>query len=139
MASEEGEKTAGQGAAGGLTTWPRNRRLETRCGVDTSAVIRLIKTRSQLAGQILDLSMGGCRIHTVERFPLGIYTRVEVEFHLRGLPLLLGGVVQAIHERKEVGIRFLDVSPRKRDDLKELIAEIEECRNSGIGNVADAG
>jgi hypothetical protein len=67
----------------------------------------------------------------VERFPVGIYTRAEIEFKLQGTALLLGGVVQAIHGRNEVGIRFLDVSPRKREQLAELIEEIREMRGSG--------
>ena len=106
----------------------RDRRTEARCDVDTSVVIILVKIASKLAGQILDLSLGGCRIHTVDRFPVGIYTRVEIEFKLQGMALLLGGVVQAIHGRNEVGVRFLDVSLRKREMLAELIAEIREMR-----------
>jgi c-di-GMP-binding flagellar brake protein YcgR len=108
----------------------RDRRLETRCDVDTSVAIHLVKIASRLPGQILDLSLGGCRIHTVDRFPVGIYTRVEIEFRLQGTALLLGGVVQAIHGRNEVGIRFLDVSARKREQLAELIEEIREMRES---------
>jgi PilZ domain-containing protein len=108
----------------------RDRRTEARCNVDSSVLIRLVKVASRLGGQILDLSLGGCRIHTVERFPVGIYTRVEIEFRLQGTALLLGGVVQAIHGRNEVGIRFLDVSPRKRELLAELIEEIREMRGS---------
>jgi hypothetical protein len=109
----------------------RDRRVEARCGVDTSVVIHLVKVGSRLDGQIVDMSLGGCRIHTVERFPVGIYTRAEIEFKLQGTALLLGGVVQAIHGRNEVGIRFLDVSPRKREQLAELIEEIREMRGSG--------
>jgi hypothetical protein len=112
------------------TTSRRDRRTELRCNVDTSVAIHLVKIASRLAGQILDLSLGGCRIHTIDRFPVGIYTRVEVEFRLQGTALLLGGVVQAIHGRNEVGIRFLDVSPRKRGQLAELIEEIREMRES---------
>jgi c-di-GMP-binding flagellar brake protein YcgR len=108
----------------------RDRRTEARCNVDSSVLIRLVKVASRLGGQILDMSLGGCRIHTAERFPVGIYTRVEVEFRLQGTALLLGGVVQAIHGRNEVGIRFLDVSPRKRELLAELIEEIREMRGS---------
>jgi c-di-GMP-binding flagellar brake protein YcgR len=107
------------------------RRADKRCGVDTSAVIDLVKIGSKLEGQILDLSVGGCRIHTVERFPVGIYTRVETEFRLQGLPFRLGGVIQAIHNRNLVGIRFLDVSPRKREQVSELIDEIVEMRAAG--------
>lgn len=142
MAQEEAERKTGLKAGAGdkaLTPSPPNRRLEARCCVDTSAAVHLIKIRSRLAGQILDLSQGGCRIRTTERFPVGIYTRVEVEFRLQGLPLLLGGVVQAIHGRDEVGIRFLDVSARKGEDLKELIAEIQEAQSSGVQNSAGGG
>ena len=103
---------------------PRERRTSPRARVDTSAVIYLVKIASKLTGQIIDLSLGGCRIRTDERFALGIYTRVETEFRVQGLPVRLGGVIQAIHERNQVGIRFLDVSPRKRLQLVELIEEL---------------
>ena len=104
----------------------RERRAQSRQGVDTSAVIFLIKIAAKLPGRILDLSLGGCRIRTDERFPVGIYTRVETEFRLEGLPFRLAGVVQAIHDRHQIGIRFLDMSPRKKDQVAQLIAEIEE-------------
>jgi hypothetical protein len=32
------------------------------------------------------LSLNGCRIHSDERFAVGVYTRVETEFRLEGLP-----------------------------------------------------
>jgi hypothetical protein len=104
----------------------RDRRATHRCGIDTSAVIDLVKVGSRLAGQIVDLSVGGCRIRTAEKFPVGIYTRVEAEFQLHGLPFRLGGVIQAIHNPNTVGIRFLDMSQRKKDQVEELIAEIDE-------------
>ncbi len=74
----------------------------------------------------VDLSIGGCRVRTAERFPVGIYTRIETEFKLHGLPFRLGGVIQAIHDRNTVGIRFLDLSQRKKDQVAELVAEMEE-------------
>ena len=77
---------------------------------------------------ILDLSLSGCRIRTEERFPVGIYTRVEIEFRLQGLPFRLGGVIQAIHDRNMVGMRFLDLSERKRQQVLDLIDEIEQMR-----------
>ncbi len=109
----------------------RERRVNRRCEVDTSAVIYLVKIGSKLNGKILDLSLGGCRIRTAERFPVGIYTRVETEFRLQGLPLRLAGVIQAIHDRNLVGVRFLDVSQRKREQIAELIDEIVEMRGVG--------
>lgn len=107
---------------------PRERRNQSRHDVDTSAVLNLVNVASRLQGRILNLSIGGCRIRTEERFPVGIYTRVETEFHLEGLPFRLGGVVQAIVDRHQVGIRFLDMSERKREQVAQLIEEIEEMR-----------
>lgn len=107
---------------------PRDRRAQSRHEVDTSAVILLVKIASTLRGRIVDLSLGGCRILTDEKFPVGIYTRVETEFRLEGIPFRLGGVIQAIHDRHTVGIRFLDLSDRKRQQVADLIGEIEEMR-----------
>lgn len=104
----------------------RDRRGKSRHKVDSFCTIFLVRAGSALRGRILDLSLSGCRIHTDQRFPVGIYTRVEVEFHLQGLPFRLGGVVQAIHNRNTVGIRFLDVSERKRQQVQELIGAMEE-------------
>jgi hypothetical protein len=111
----------------------RDRRAQSRHAVDTTVMILLINIASQVYGRILDLSVGGCRIHTNERFPVGIYTRVEVEFHLEGLPFRLGGVIQAIHDqgRQLVGIRFLDMSARKLEQVEQLMEEIEETRANG--------
>jgi c-di-GMP-binding flagellar brake protein YcgR len=108
----------------------RERRMQSRHEVDTSAVIFLVNVGSKLSGRILDLSAGGCRIRTDERFPVGIYTRVETEFLLEGLPIRLGGVIQSLHDRDRhlVGIRFLDMSARKRELLGQLIEEIEELQ-----------
>ena len=104
----------------------RERRVQSRHGIDTSAVIFLVNAGSRLNGRILDLSLSGCRIRTDERFPVGIYTRVEIEFRLEGLPFRLGGVIQAIHDRQHVGIRFLDMSSRKRKQVEQLIEEMQD-------------
>jgi c-di-GMP-binding flagellar brake protein YcgR len=108
----------------------RERRQQSRHAVDTSAAILLINVGSLLQGRIVDLSLSGCRVRTEERFPVGIYTRVETEFWLGGLPFRLGGVIQAVHDRdrRNVGIRFLDISARKREQVEQLIEEIEEMR-----------
>ena len=119
----------------------RDRRTQSRHAVDTTAVIFLINVGSRLNGRILDLSVGGCRIRTDERFPVGIYTRVETEFLLEGLPFRMGGVIQAVHDRDRrlVGIRFLDVSARKREQLEQLIEEIEEMRGQDPARPVDSG
>jgi c-di-GMP-binding flagellar brake protein YcgR len=41
------------------------------------------------------------------------------------MPFRLGGVIQAIHDRHLVGIRFLDISGRKREQLQMLIEDLK--------------
>jgi c-di-GMP-binding flagellar brake protein YcgR len=102
----------------------RQRVIQRRHSVDTTAIIRLIDLAADLRGHIVDISLGGCRMRTERRFPLGIFRRVEVEFRIEGLPFRLGGVTQTIHDPFNVGIRFLDLSDRKREQLLQLIDEI---------------
>jgi len=115
-------------AAGG------DRRTYPRHPVDASAVIHFIDVRALLLGRILDISLGGCRIRSDGRFPVGIYRRVEAEFKVDGVPFRLAGVIQAVHDRFTVGIRFLDMSPRKHDQLVQLIAEIEAQAGENTGD-----
>ena len=105
-----------------------DRRKQVRQEVDTTAEIYLIKIGTCVTGRIRDLSPGGCHIRTDERFPVGIYIRVETVFRLHGLPFRLGGVTQAIHDMHNVGIRFIDMSPRKREYVDQMSQEIEEMR-----------
>lgn len=106
----------------------KERRKYPRHKLDTSAVLRLIDIAKEIHGRIVDLSLGGCRIRIEQRFPLGIYRRVEIEFRLDGIPVRLGGVTQSIHDPFNIGIRFVDISERKREQLVQLIEEIKELR-----------
>lgn len=105
----------------------RERRQVQRHGVDSTAAVLLLDVHANVRGRILDVSLGGCRIRFEERFPVGIYRRVEVEFLLDGLPFRLPGVVQSLHDRFTVGIRFVDLSERKREQLLFVIEEIAEA------------
>lgn len=109
----------------------RDRRTQARHAVDSRATIYFVDVRARMGGCIIDVSLGGCRIHTDERFPVGIYRRVETEFTFDGVPFRLAGVVQSLHDKFTVGIRFLDMSERKRRQLTELIEEIEEMQGTG--------
>jgi hypothetical protein len=127
--TERGETAAEDAVAPAAATPSRGeRRGSARHELGDSAEIHLVKIGSILRGRILDLSLGGCRIRTEERFHIGIYTRVETEFRLEGLPFRLGGVIQAIHDRNTVGIRFLDLSERKQQQVLNLIEEIAALR-----------
>ena len=120
----------------------RDRRANPRYEVEANATIYLLKVAAALRGHVLDISLGGCRIQTLKRFPVGIYCRVETEFSLQGIPFRLAGVTQSIHDRHSVGIRFLDMSDRKREQLMQFIRELEEQRSHKARSVvapADGG
>jgi len=110
---------------------PAEKRAHGRHPVDTRARLLLVKTNISMAGHIVNLSQGGCRLRTDERFSVGIFVRVETEFYLHGLPFRLGGVTQAIMDKHTIGVRFLDMSDRTREQLTTLITEIEEATASG--------
>jgi hypothetical protein len=112
----------------------RERRAQARHSVDNHAIILLIDVAARVSGRIIDLSMSGCRIRTQERFPVGIYRRVETEFTCDGLPFRLGGVIQSLHDKFTVGIRFLDMSARKREQLAQLMEEMDEMRRNPPAN-----
>ena len=38
----------------------------------------------------------------------------------------MGGIIQAVYDQRNVGIRFLYMSQRKREQVEQLIAEITE-------------
>ena len=105
----------------------RERRSCTRHEVDSAATVFLLDLRVRIPGRIVDVSLGGCRIRSQERFPVGIYRRVEVEFTVDGLSFRLPGVVQALHDSRTIGIRLLDLSERKREQLTALMEELEEA------------
>ncbi len=126
-------------APGGEPSCGRDRRAQARQAVDTRAIIFLIDVRSQVVGRIVDLSLGGCRIRTDQRFPVGIYRRIETEFALDGLAFRLAGVVQALHDKFTLGIRFLDMSARKKEQLALLMDEIEEMKKAGTEGPREQG
>ena len=112
--------------SGDKTAPPHERRKEPRHTVDGSAILTILNNAVHLRGRVLDLSMSGCQFRTDDCFPMGIYSRAEIEFQLDGLPFRLACVTQSLHKRNRVGVRFLEMSERKRVQLEELIAEIQE-------------
>ena len=117
-----------------LSVWDGGeRRSHQRFNYGALAIVHLTRGAGKIEGEILNLSHGGCSIKTDGQFPVGIFTPVETEFCAEGHPFRLGGVVQAIHERDTVGIRFLDVSKRKQAQLSWLIDELKNRRSRTRG------
>jgi PilZ domain len=90
---------------------------------DSEAVVHFVKDGSQTAGAVVELTLENCTLHLVRPFTLGIYVRVEISFHIRGLFFQLAGVSQEIYDKQTIGFRFLDLSRRRREELAQAIEE----------------
>jgi hypothetical protein len=90
------------------------------------AVLQNLKDNSRMKGAIIGLNKDGCSFRSAKPFTDGSHIRVEVDFHMRGLPFLLAGVTEEVHDKKTVDIRFVELSHRKRAELADLIEEIRE-------------
>ena len=99
----------------------RERRVHNRHEIDSLARVLFLSIHSRVTGKVIDLSLGGCRIRAQQLIPVGAYRRVEVEFMVDGLPLLLPGVTQALHDKFTIGIRFVEMTDRKRNQLQAVI------------------
>ncbi len=104
----------------------RERRLHRRFSCEAPATVRLVSSGIELMGNVRDLSLSGCSIEFEKKFPVGLHVRLEVLFSLQGLPLMLQGVSRCIHTPKCIGIEFLQVSARKKGEIAQIIAELEE-------------
>jgi hypothetical protein len=93
---------------------------------ESPAVLHLVTGEMQLGGHILDLSSSGCIVKVNHPYPGNIRVRVEVDFQVRGLHFRLPGVTEAFHDKHTVEVRFLDVSPRKKGDLEQVVRELIE-------------
>ena len=110
-------------------------RASNRHPVRDDAVLSVIG-QSNVIGQtltvdcsVLDLSVGGCRLRAKGRFIAKPQLVVEVTFTIRGLPMMLRGTIQWTKGEDTFGIRFLEMSSRRREDLNEVLAEIEGFRS----------
>src|ERR1039458_3637928 len=127
-----------------LTGLDGERRDMPRCVVDEEAVLLLVGQGGWVKCRIVELSLAGCRISTRERLPLGSGHRVEAVFKLRGVAFRFIGVAEWTDGQNLVGIRFVDMPIRRRDELAEVLCEVvaekavgEEELAAAEGAVAD--
>lgn len=117
-------------ASEGLPFVQEERRADPRYAVEGPAAIVIIEQGVGFRCSVLDLSLSGCRLRTSLRFPGSAWDRVEVSFKLRGISLRFNGQIQWIDGRQKVGIRFMNLTPRRRAELSEILAEVE-AQNQG--------
>lgn len=85
-----------------------------------------IEKGDKVNGQLMDLSLSGCRIRLEHPFAGERAMAVEAGFYHLGLPFRVGGQVRVLHTPTEVGIEFGFLTARKRELLVGLIAELKD-------------
>jgi hypothetical protein len=108
----------------GIRARQPERRKAPRLAVDEEAVLVLVHHGSRVPCRILELSLTGCRLSTRDRFLAGTLVRVETAFKVRGMAFRLSGVTEWTDGKNRVGIRFLDLTARRRVELVEVLGEI---------------
>ena len=91
-----------------------------------AAVLQILKDNSCMRGAVVGLSQECCSFRTIQPFTGGTQIRVEVDFQVRGLHLLLAGVVEDVRDKRTVDIRYAGLSYRKRAELADLIEELRQ-------------
>jgi hypothetical protein len=94
------------------------------------ALLQILTDNSHMSGAVIGLSREGCSFRTTQPFTRSAQIRVEVEFQVRGLHLLLAGVTEDVRDKRTVVIRFVELSYRKRAELAELIEELRQAATS---------
>ena len=76
-------------------------------------------------GEILDLSLEGCRIEFVAPQRLVVDQRVELLFCINNLPFHVLAVVKSCRSFREFGFSFPGMLDRARVQLEELMDELK--------------
>ena len=100
------------------------RKVQSQKVGEWPATLRSPQQQVNLAGALLDLSLIGCSVRTVKTLTGKLQEGVEVEFEICGLPFRLGGVIRAIYDAHSVGIQFIPLANRKREELEQAIDEL---------------
>jgi len=80
---------------------------------------------NRFPARILNLSQGGCLMVLRQPIPELLLDQViELLFEVKGFPFRLRARAKSFCPRRAVGFEFLDVSPRRRAQLEELIEEL---------------
>ena len=108
----------------GLTADFDERREMPRCAVDVPVTLLVLSRGTTIVGQMAELSLSGCRVLLPKTLPHAASAAVECTFRIRGVAFRLGGVVEWA-ESNLAGVRFSAMSSRSRDNLMEVLCEVE--------------
>lgn len=111
-----------------------DRRTCPRFALEEPSAIVVLNQGIGFRCNVLDLSISGCRLRTGSRFPGSAWDCVEISFQLGGVALRINGEIQWIDGRQKAGIRFMNLTMRRREELAKVLAEAN-AQNAALAAV----
>jgi len=102
------------------------RRAHHRLQCKGIAEMNILPEGPKIAGTLINLSLGGCRIESSKEFQSEPYASVEVQLTVDDSRLRLAGVIRFVEDNVKVGVQFAEVSQRKEEQIRLLITELAE-------------
>jgi hypothetical protein len=118
--STAGLASGGRGAGDSRTASGRDRRVDERFDLEL-APGSLIYKGASIACEMLDVSLSGCRLRTLQPFTAGALESVKVVLTIQGMVLSIWGITQWTQWERTIGIRFIHPTGRTRNQLAGLL------------------
>jgi hypothetical protein len=122
--NNEKEANGGAEASGGAKKVGKERRRSPRLNCSGEAQMRIPPHVTTSKGEILDLSLEGCRIEFYAPQKIERNQRVELLFNVNNLPFHVVAVVRSKRSMKQFGFEFPQMIERIRVQLHALIEEL---------------
>ena len=119
----------------GVAQREEDRRLHPRFQCSGKAEMRSLSSGARAAGQIENLSLGGCRILIGDRHNFREGENVEMTFCVRQLPLRVQASVRQAHAGNAVCVAFTLLTERGKGQLLALIDELAEILRDQVDSL----
>jgi PilZ domain len=115
-----GLASSGSGAGGGKTVSGRDKRVDERFALER-APGTLIHKGTSIPCEMVDVSLSGCRLRTLQPFTEGALESVKVVLTIQGMVLSIWGITQWTQGDRMIGVRFIHPTGRTRNQLAGLL------------------
>ena len=115
-----GAESGARATNGGRVAGGRDKRADERFNLH-AAPGTLMHKGVNIACEMMDVSLSGCRVRTLTPFAAGALESVKVTLAIHGMVLSIWGITQWTTWERMIGIRFLHPTGRTRNQLAGLL------------------
>ena len=115
-----GLASSGSGAGDSRAVSRRDKRVDERFDLER-APGTLIHKGTSIPCEMLDVSLNGCGLRTLQPFMAGALESVKVVLAIHGMVLSMWGITQWTQGERMIGVRFIHPTGRTRNQLAGLL------------------